>query len=118
MDKLPDTECTDPAPPPPIEGPQPQLTATSDDAFEQYHRVADTIGGVPNVRLSDNLLQIAMIALGTITGGVLGWVFIPPSSWGGVLIGAVIGLIGSTLLSGAVLMVLSWVQAAKHRGRG
>lgn len=81
-----------------------------DEALETYHKVADTVGLVPNVRGKDNLIQGAVVGIGTIITTVVGW-FMDGGQGAGI--GALIGLVGFGLLSGLVLMVLGWIRAAK-----
>lgn len=71
---------------------------------EGYHVFADKIGGVPNVRLKDNLYQAlaigAFVAIGSLVGLLKG-------GWpGGFIVGTVVGMVAGLLLSGAVLTVI------------
>ncbi len=92
---------TNPAPPP---------TRQGDDPLADYHRVADTIGGLPNLRLKDNLYQAAFIFAVTGAAAFVGF-FI--SGMGGLIIGSLAGLVGSAFISGVVLMVLGFIRAAR-----
>ncbi len=79
-------------------------TPANRGADPTYNLLADKIGGVPNLRKKDNLYQAAAIGVflivGVVVGGVLG-------EWPqGVLVGGLAGLIGGTLISGAVLTVI------------
>lgn len=103
----------------------PPKPGTPDDGMEDYHRIADTVGGIPNLRGKDNLIQLAFATAGTGLGAGAGWMLdIGPrlnlSAQVGLVIGAFLGLIASVFLSGFVLMVIGWVRESKRRkaGRG
>lgn len=101
----------DPASSPPAgEPPQPS------DALETYQTVAETVGGVPSLRLRDNLIQGIVVLIGTVAGAIVGYALLAGGeTMGGMeaaLLGAGAGLIASALLSGVVLMILGWVRAA------
>ena len=99
---------------PPTAPGQVQRTSRS-SGMDDYHTVADTVGMVPSLRLSDNLIQAIVISVATIIGAVVGWLV-----WGGMgaLLTAAGGMIVATLISGMVLMVMGWVRLAKRKGRG
>ncbi len=77
-----------------------------------YETFAQTVGVVPSLNVRDNLYQGIFVAVCTLLlalGGLLMFRSIEAA-----LVGALIGLIGSGLLSGLVLMVLGIVRAAKR----
>ena len=74
----------------------------------------DTVGG-PNVRLLDNLVQLACVVVGGAMGAVAGWLlsdgddrasFIIGGGLGGVLVGL--------LLSGLVIGIVRGVKAMRR----
>lgn len=74
----------------------------------QYRMMADKIGGLPNLRMKDNLIQAGAIGVGTAAatlGGFIGW---GPA---GALEGFLVGLVGSLILSGAVLGIYRLVRS-------
>ena len=79
------------------------------DALETYNTVAETIAG-PSLRWKDNLFQGLFVIGGLVVGIGIGALIAYPI---GAYIGGVIGLVGATLTSGIVLMVLGWIRAAK-----
>ncbi|MDX2130969.1 MAG: hypothetical protein SFY69_02820 [Planctomycetota bacterium] len=86
--------------------------------LDDYHKIADTVGGVPNLRVKDNLIQTAIIIGTTVVLGGLGYLLcefgvIAAEPGLGAIIGAVGGLVLSTLLSGFVLMILGWSRALR-----
>lgn len=98
----PPTQPTSPLPPPP-----PQRAA---DPLADYHRIADTIGGLPNLRPKDNLHQTVFILVVSAVSALVGLLI---GGFPGVLLGLLFGLFGSVLVSGMVLMVLGFVRAAR-----
>jgi len=84
-----------------VGAPDPKQDAT-------YNLLADKIGGVPNLRKKDNLYQAAGIGVGVVLGAIVGHF---QDEWPqGVLLGALAGLIGGTLLSGMVLMIVGFLR--------
>jgi hypothetical protein len=85
-------------------------TPRKSEGFELYNMLAETIGGMPSLRLKDNLIQTIVIvgctALAVIIGAVLGGTI-------GSIVGGILALVFSTLLSGIVLMIMGWIRAAK-----
>jgi hypothetical protein len=79
-------------------------------ARETYDTVADTIGLVPSVRLKDNVIQGITVVVVTGIAALVGFVM---GGTTGLAVGALLGLVGSLLVSGTVLMVVGWVRAAK-----
>ena len=104
----------DPHQPPPLPPVVPQYAtpvANATDPGGDAQRVFDTVVG-PNVRLKDNLIQLACV----IAGGAIGWAvwsFFPLG--GPTLFGAVIGAVGALVLSGIVIGIVRGVQAARRR---
>ena len=77
---------------------------------ETYDTVADTVGLVPSLRLMDNVIQGVTVVVVTGIGALVGFL---TNGGAGLAVGSLVGLIGSLLVSGAVLMVVGWVRAAK-----
>lgn len=81
-----------------------------------YQTVADTVGFVPSLRVKDNVVQAVCVAVGLLVGVGAG-VMIALANDGewyiGAMLGALGGLVLSTLVSGGVIMILGWVRAAK-----
>ncbi len=76
-----------------------------DNTFELF---VDKIGGVPNVRKMDNLLQAAAVVAGTIVGAIAGWLV---GGWPmGPLIGGLVGMTAGLLVSGVVLMIVGLLR--------
>ncbi len=91
-----------------------------DDPMAAYDTIADTVGGVPNLRPKDNLYQLIAIVVGALLGAgggailvaVMGWDL---PVWVGAILGGIVGVIGGTFVSGIVLLVLGWVRAAQGK---
>lgn len=101
---------TTPVPPDPITG------RDKADPLRDYHKVAETVGLIPSLRIGDNLIQLAIVIVGAVIGagiGALAVVGSEPGWWFGALIGGVTGLIIATFLSGLVLMVFGWIRALR-----
>lgn len=79
-------------------------------ALETYNTVAETVGLVPSLRLKDNLIQGVTVVLVTGVAAVAGFVL---KGTEGLAFGSLLGLVGSLLISGGVLMVVGWIRAAK-----
>lgn len=105
------------AAPPIIPGPL-QKPPVPTDGLESYHTIAETVGGIPNLRGKDNAFQAVFVALSIAIGGGIGALLVlvglvPGGNWIiGAVVGGVIGLFGGTLVSGLVLMVKGWLRAA------
>jgi hypothetical protein len=88
----------------------------SNEGVGAYQTVADTVGLVPSLRVKDNVIQAIFVAFGLIVGVGIGLAVANANNaewYIGAMIGALGGLIVSTLLSGGVIMVLGWIRAAK-----
>ncbi len=96
------------------ESPRNPKDANRSDAFEDYHTVAETVGGIPSFRLKDNLIQTAFIAATLIIG--LGIGYLVTKDMFGAGVGGFLGLIAGLLVSGVVLMVLGWKRAIRRLG--
>jgi hypothetical protein len=93
-------------PPPPHSGPAP---------VSDVQRVFDTVAG-PNIRLRDNLIQLACVVVGTALGALIGRALQGPSSDAPMmLVGALVGLIGSLLISGLVIGIVRMAGASRKR---
>ena len=98
-----DPNETDPPPLPP---------SHRDPTPEEADRIfQETVIGL-NVRGSDNVLQLVMVVVGTLLGAAIAH-FVS----GVPMVGALIGLVASVLVSGIVLMVRGRMRAAKFRKR-
>ena len=81
------------------------------DGKQTYDAIADKIGGVPNVRLKDNVAQGIAVAVITVAAAVTGYVMAGPGDkYTAVCVGALVGLVGGGILSGLVLMVVGLVR--------
>lgn len=90
----------------------------SEKGLKDYQTVADTVGMVPSLRIKDNVIQAVVVVVGLLIGVGAGSLLFAPALklewWQGAMVGALAGLVISTLLSGGVIMVLGWVRAAKR----
>ncbi|HSZ54123.1 MAG TPA: hypothetical protein VK797_00565 [Tepidisphaeraceae bacterium] len=73
-------------------------------------KVFDTVVG-PNLRLKDNLIQLACVIAGGGTGAIVGKLI---GGSAGALIGAVAGAFAALLLSGVVIGILRFMGAIKR----
>jgi hypothetical protein len=89
-----------------------QIDRSGRSGFEVYEAVAQTVGLIPSLRLKDNLIQGVVIALGGLVGLSLG-ILLGGSSW--ALLGSLIGLVSSLLLSGFVLMIVGFVRVIRGK---
>ena len=83
----------------------------SDDA----QRIFDTVTG-PNLRVSDNLIQLAAICGGTVVCAIIGavWAWMTNNHpMVGVLVGGFAGVLISLFLSGAVLGLVRFMSAVE-----
>ena len=80
----------------------------------EAQRVFDTVVG-PNVRLGDNLVQLAAAGAGVAVGALVAWVFAPPGQPGVVVLGGIGGAIAGVFISGAVIGVVRLVKAIRRR---
>ena len=92
--------------PPPLGYAPPGVQARPPET-DSAQRVFDTVAG-PNVRLKDNLLQLAAVIAGTAIGVAVGRVMAPTENDHGLymMIGALIGLIVSVVVSGLVIGII------------
>jgi hypothetical protein len=81
-------------------------------AVETYNTVAETVGLVPSLRWKDNVIQGVVVLAITGIAAVVGLL---TNGMEGLLVASLVGLLASLLISGAVLMVVGWVRAAKKR---
>lgn len=100
----------DPHRPPTTSTSRPAPSARPSDPLADYHRVADTVGGLPNLRVKDNLYQTIFILIVTAAAAIAGYIL---GGAAGAILGVLFGLLGSVLLSGIVLMVLGFIRAAR-----
>ena len=122
-DEVPDPTARTPTAPQPISS-QPQQRAGEKADYREldaYHTASETVGFLPSIRIADNLIQAAVVALFTVVGAVVGYIvgmrIEDPPPWACGLIGAVGGMVIATLVSGLVLMVLGWVRAVTRATR-
>jgi hypothetical protein len=97
-----------PAPWPPV--PPGESPPASDD-----QKVFDTIVG-PNLRLRDNLIQLAAIVAGTILGAIFGAVIAKVNDGQvpvGLILGGLAGMVISLFLSGFIIGAVRFVLAMK-----
>jgi VIT1/CCC1 family predicted Fe2+/Mn2+ transporter len=87
-----------------------QSNQPSSNRLENYNTVAETIGGMPSLRVKDNLIQSLVIAVTTFVSVIIGTIM---GGAMGAFIAIFLGLVLSTFVSGFVLMILGWVRAAK-----
>ena len=81
-----------------------------------YQNFSETVGGVPNFKKKDNVIQSIVVIVFIVMGLILGWAFSEPDSrrtFG--LLGGFGGLVVGTFFSGFVLMVVGWKRAAQRR---
>lgn len=90
--------------PPPLP-PEDKSSASGSPSYDQF---ADKVGLVPNVRKKDNLYQGIAVVSGLFIGALVGWLW--KRSFEAALLGALIGLVTATLVSGIVLLVLGWTR--------
>lgn len=89
---------------------------TRKDDLESYHKVADTIGGVPSLRVTDYLIQGTAAVVGLVIGALVGLILAPMNKWHvgtAVFLGGFGGLVAGVFVAGLVLMVLGWVRHKK-----
>lgn len=99
--------------PPTVPEPRPP---SGRDGLETYNRVAETVGGLPTLRLKDNVIQGTVVIGCTLLGAGVGYLIGAGRGNGvlGAIAGAACAMIGSALISGLVLMVLGWVRLARR----
>ena len=77
------------------------------------HMVSDTVGGL-NLRLTDNLVQAAVIAAATVLGALVGWM-VGPAGGTGLVLGAGAGLLVGFFGSGFVIGLYGLVRRVSGR---
>ena len=95
--------------PPPL----PPQKPTEIGHLGQPQKVFDTVTG-PNLRLKDNLFQLACLAVSVPLGIGIAY-FLMRDLTMALLIGMLGGLIGGILISGAILGIYRGTQAAKRK---
>lgn len=100
---------------------EPEVTETHNEldkpkrqGLENYNTIAETVGGIPSLRVKDNIIQAVVIALVTCIAVIVGTAL---GGAGGAIIAAILGLLLSTIISGFVLMIVGWIRAAKKMNR-
>jgi hypothetical protein len=80
----------------------------------QLQEIADRVGFVPNLRLADNLIQLATLLAGMILFGLAGYVLWgdPSSRLMGGGVGAIAGMLIGTFVGGLYLAI----KNAKRKG--
>jgi hypothetical protein len=95
-------DTNSPTPVVPYQGIQPPSASAANQ------KVFDTVAG-PNLRVRDNLIQLACVILGSAVGASFGSHLFP----GGFAIGLVAGALASLLLSGLVIGIIRLVGAKR-----
>lgn len=91
------------------------LSQSGPSPVSDVQRVFDTVAG-PNIRLRDNLIQLACVIVGTALGALIGRALQGSSSdLPMTLIGALGGLVVSVLISGLVIGIVRTVGASRKR---
>ena len=75
--------------------------------MESYQRIADTVGLVPSLNAKDNLYQGIAVLVGALVGAIAG-ALMGRGDYTATLVGTLLGLVGSGLASGFVLMLAGW----------
>ena len=95
---------------------RPKSEDSSNPIPEDAQAVFDTVTG-PNLRVSDNLIQLVSIVagagLGALIGAVWAWRVGGQPAFGAV-VGGFFGVVASLLLSGAVIGVVRLVTTARR----
>jgi hypothetical protein len=79
-------------------------------AADDSTRVFDRVAG-PNLRVRDNLIQLACVIVGSAAGAIVGRAFWPQM---GLAVGLLIGLVASLILSGGVIGLIRFLGARRH----
>src|SRR5262245_11946488 len=106
--------------PPELPEPMPPAPSQGNSGMETYHTIADTVGGVPNLRGKDNLFQAIFVGASIIVCGGVGMAvvaagLVPGNLWVGLGVGVFAGLVLGTFLSGFALMIVGWIRTTKRR---
>lgn len=94
----------------------PQNPQGPSDDLESYHKIAETVGGVPSLRGKDYVIQGSAAGVGLIIGGGVGLALAPSNKWPLELaagLGAFGGLVAGVFASGIYLMIMGWIRHAK-----
>ena len=86
------------------------------DDLGSYHKIADTIGGVPSLRVKDYVIQGSAAGEGLVVGAVAGLLLAPANKWDvgtSVSLGGFGGLVAGVFVAGLVLMVMGWTRHKK-----
>lgn len=81
---------------------------------EVYNVVTDVGAGV-NVRLKDNLIQLAVIAGAVIVGALIGMVVVTEPRAAGAIVGGLIGMVAGLFGSGLFLMIYRFIRHVRGR---
>ena len=107
---MPDPSSYPPSQPPPIPyaGPAVSPPTPTDRPLGPAQKVFDTVTG-PNVRLFDNLVQLACVIAGGGIGALVGSRYGSP--W--PVLGIIAGVFGALVVSGIVIGVVRFVRATR-----
>lgn len=105
--------------PPPLPKPDDHAVAAGSARPLEYQRAApggdptkrvfDRVAG-PNLRLRDNLIQLACAIVGGGAGALIGGRLLPGY---GLAVGAIVGLLISVLISGVVIGVIRFIKPGR-----
>lgn len=106
---------SEPVWPAPSDYADPKLTPIS-AGDDDVQKVFDTVTG-PNLRKSDNLIQLAMILVGAFVGALGGFIYNRMKGNDlvlGPVVGGFFGLLLMLFVSGAIIGLVRGIKAAKH----
>ncbi|HWE94178.1 MAG TPA: hypothetical protein VG269_09460 [Tepidisphaeraceae bacterium] len=106
---LPPVGAAPPPMPAPVVGYASPVAPAGPAAPGTPQKVFDTVAG-PNLRVKDNLVQLACVIVGGGAGAVIGSIM---GGSVGAVVGGVIGLFAALLLSGVVIGILRFVGATR-----
>ena len=89
-----------------------QQPQAQNPGLDNYQRVADTVGMVPNVRLKDNLYQLIAGAIGGVIGAIIG---VALGGSAGLVIGGLAGFVVVALFWGIGLGIVGAIRGLKKR---